>query len=835
MAALVVLALGPLSTAMAEELVEPELAPAVTSSPSSASVVAGEGATFTASASGVPAPTVQWEVSTDSGSTWASDTTDGGNNTGMLTVATTAAMNGYVYRALFTNLLGTARSEAATLTVNTAPVVTSSPLSTSVVAGENATFSAAASGAPPPQVQWQISTNGGSQWEEISGATSDTLTFATAPAANGDQLRAVFKNSVGEVTSAVATLTVGAAPPVITENPLSTSVVVGENATFSAAASGTPPLTVQWQYSSDGGSHWINVPFSSATSDTLTFAAESWENGDPLRAVFKNPGGEVASAVATLTVVATPPAVTSNPLNTSVVAGENATFSAAASGVPPPQVQWQVSTNGGSKWEAISGATSDTLTFPTTVAENNHKFRLRAVFKNSVGEATSAEATLTIEAVAPVVMSSPTSVSVVGGEKAMFSAAASGVPPPQVQWLVSTNGGSKWEAISGATSDTLTFPTTIAENGHAFEVRAVFKNPGGEVASAVATLTVAAKPEPPKVTLNPASKRVMAGEAAIFTAEASGVPTPNVQWEVSTDFGSTWNDTTDSGIVTTPNPGRITDTLTVATAAAENGYEYRAGFTSRLGTATSAAATLIVESPPPPAQGSTSSASATGAGGASATGAGGARASFAWFPTSPHAGEQVSLVSSSTDATGAITAFAWDVAGNGPFTAGGPVMSTLFSAAGSHVVRLRVTDANGRSSVVAETIAVTAPREILMAPFPIVRIVGFDTSFGVQLSLLSAQAPVGARITLVCRGHGCPVKREVRVLASSRSKAKVGLLVFRRFERSLPAGIVLQIRIWKPGQIGKYTSFTIRRRKLPLRVDTCLDPGSSKPIACPSS
>jgi hypothetical protein len=60
------------------------------------------------------------------------------------------------------------------------------------------------------------------------------------------------------------------------------------------------------------------------------------------------------------------------------------------------------------------------------------------------------------------------------------------------------------------------------------------------------------------------------------------------------------------------------------------------------------------------------------------------------------------------------------------------------------------------------------------------------------------------------------------------------LLTFRRFARSLPAGVTLQIRVAKLGQIGKYTRFTVRRGKLPTRVDSCLDPAGIKPIACPS-
>jgi hypothetical protein len=45
---------------------------------------------------------------------------------------------------------------------------------------------------------------------------------------------------------------------------------------------------------------------------------------------------------------------------------------------------------------------------------------------------------------------------------------------------------------------------------------------------------------------------------------------------------------------------------------------------------------------------------------------------------------------------------------------------------------------------------------------------------------------------------------------------------------------VLQIRVSKAGEIGKFTSFTIRRNKLPVRVDACLRPTSSNPSPCPS-
>jgi hypothetical protein len=210
-------------------------------------------------------------------------------------------------------------------------------------------------------------------------------------------------------------------------------------------------------------------------------------------------------------------------------------------------------------------------------------------------------------------------------------------------------------------------------------------------------------------------------------------------------------------------------------------------------------------------------------------------ASFSWFPSVPQIGQNVSLVSTSTDSASPITAFAWGLMGNGAFAAGGPLMTTSFSTPGSHVVQLNVTDANGRSSVASRTIQVTSAPVILMQPFPIVRIAGSETASGVRLRLLTALAPIGARVTVSCRGHGCPTKSEGQVALSRKSNSGTVIVEFRRFERSLRAGVILEIRITKPGQIGKFTRFVVRRGKLPVRVDTCLDAAGVTPLVCPSS
>lgn len=96
-------------------------APSITQQPADASVVMPATATFTASAIGTPTPTVQWEKSGNAGSTWAPIA--GATSPSFTTSATALVDNGTLYRAVFTNAAGSATSQAARLTVTTAPSV----------------------------------------------------------------------------------------------------------------------------------------------------------------------------------------------------------------------------------------------------------------------------------------------------------------------------------------------------------------------------------------------------------------------------------------------------------------------------------------------------------------------------------------------------------------------------------------------------------------------------------------------------------------------------------------------------------------------------------------
>lgn len=188
--------------------------------------------------------------------------------------------------------------------------------------------------------------------------------------------------------------------------------------------------------------------------------------------------------------------VITNPSDQSVVAGQTASFSAAATyaGWQPnftPAVQWQVSMDAGSTWADVSEATSPTLGFNATIADSGKQFR--AVFTNSDGNGTSTTtaATLTVEAISsgPTVMTHPSNQTVSDGHMATFSAIARGTPTPTVQWQVSTNGGMTWvDLVTMATLPTYSFITAITDNG--MQYRAVSLNNQGAATTSAATLTV---------------------------------------------------------------------------------------------------------------------------------------------------------------------------------------------------------------------------------------------------------------------------------------------------------------------------------------------------------
>ncbi|MBS1841145.1 MAG: immunoglobulin domain-containing protein [Acidobacteria bacterium] len=352
--------------------------PAITTQPSSQTVTAGQTATFMVAATGTAPLSYQWKKN--------GANISGATNSTYTTPATTTGDSGSSFAVAISNAGGSATSNAAILTVNSAPVaptVTTQPANRTVTAGQTATFSVVAGGTTPLSYQWKK--NG----TAISGASSSTYTTpATTTADSGAVFNVTISNTAGSVTSGPATLTVNAsavAPTIVTQ-PLSTTVTAGQTATFVVVAAGTAPLTYQWQKN--------GANLSGGTASYTTPATSTSDNGSTFVVTVSNSQGSVTSSVATLTVnpaQVIAPTITTGPASQSVVAGQTATFSVAATGTAPLTYQWlKNNTN-------ISGANGANYTTPATSTTDNGTTYTVTV-TNSAGNATSNAATLTVTA-----------------------------------------------------------------------------------------------------------------------------------------------------------------------------------------------------------------------------------------------------------------------------------------------------------------------------------------------------------------------------------------------------------------------------------------------------
>ncbi|MGZ5434937.1 MAG: PQQ-dependent sugar dehydrogenase [Pyrinomonadaceae bacterium] len=181
----------------------------------------------------------------------------------------------------------------------------------------------------------------------------------------------------------------GGTAPNITTHPANQTVAQGSPATFSVVASGSTPLSYQWQRNQQ------NISGATSSSYTLPSAAFA-DNGATFRCVVTNAFGNATSNEATLTVNA-PPSITGQPANQTVTQGQPATFGVTATGSATLSYQWQRDQSN------IPGATSSSYTISSaSMADNGAKFR--CVVTNAFGFATSNEATLTVQPPPPILL-----------------------------------------------------------------------------------------------------------------------------------------------------------------------------------------------------------------------------------------------------------------------------------------------------------------------------------------------------------------------------------------------------------------------------------------------
>jgi hypothetical protein len=384
--------------------INPGAGPTISTQPTAQTACVGTNATFTCAATGA---TYQWQ--TGSGTSWTNIT---GATAATYTVSSvTVAMSGNQYRCVVSGQCGSTTSSAATLTVNSAPSISGQPASASLCAGATVSFSVVAAGAGLTY-QWQISTDGGTTFTAVSGATAATYTIAaTTIAMNNNQFRCVVSGTCSPaVTSSTATLQVSSSITVTT-NPTSQTVCEATNTSFTIAAQGSG-LGYQWQVSTDGGTTFTNITnagiYSGATTTTLTLTAITPAyNNYKYRCVASNLACAPGTSTAATLTVNTFPIISSQPVGATICENGNTSFAVSATtGIGTLSYQWQVSTNGGTSWTNYAGATSATFA-QTAVPATQNGYLFRAVVTAGCGSVNSSNAALTVNTYPVVDITAP--------------------------------------------------------------------------------------------------------------------------------------------------------------------------------------------------------------------------------------------------------------------------------------------------------------------------------------------------------------------------------------------------------------------------------------------
>ncbi|MDP3072352.1 MAG: immunoglobulin domain-containing protein [Opitutaceae bacterium] len=169
-----------------------------------------------------------------------------------------------------------------------APTFSVVPRPATVVAGASAILTAQATGTPTPTYQWQK--NG----VDIPGATSGTLTIASARGEDAGAYGVTATNIAGSNRSVPVSLAI-ALPPSIALQPLSRSIVDGQSATLSVTAISSTALSYRWQRNG------VDLP--GATGATLTLSDVIPDTAGIYTVVVSNAAGSITAPPATITVL----------------------------------------------------------------------------------------------------------------------------------------------------------------------------------------------------------------------------------------------------------------------------------------------------------------------------------------------------------------------------------------------------------------------------------------------------------------------------------------------------------------------------------------------------
>jgi hypothetical protein len=407
----------------------------ITNQPADAAICTGQSTQLCISATGTGI-TYQWQSAATCAGPW---TNIAGATSSCFTASPATTTS---YRCVVTATgacAGSVNSNCATVTVATAVVITTQPADQTVCEGSGASFTANAGGTGLIY-QWQLSTDGGANWNNIAGANSSNYSISNVSfTQNGHRFRCVINNGVCATPgiSNAAILTVNQLA-VINTQPTNATICSGSSNSFCVIATGTG-LSYQWQISTNGCSGpWTNIAGATSNCYSVVGTSTAYYRCNVTSGAC---GNTVSSNCATLTVI-NPPTITNHPANVQVCSGSNAVFNVSGSSTQTVIYQWQVSTDGGTTWNNISGANASTLTVTgATVSMNNNRYRCQLSNATCTTPVNSGAAILTVRQLPSVGLTAAPLTSLLPGQTTTLTAtpSASTGGTLSTAWTYNTN------------------------------------------------------------------------------------------------------------------------------------------------------------------------------------------------------------------------------------------------------------------------------------------------------------------------------------------------------------------------------------------------------------
>ena len=476
------------------------------------------------------AVTYQWQESPD-GNTW---TPIAGATAASYTPSGSSVGTKY-YRAVVSasgNGCDPVNSTSATVTITPDLSIPTQLVNiTECIGGSEQLVVVAAGGTGTISYAWESSLDGVS-WSPISGATAATYTPSSATAGTVFYRVAISAtgNGCGTITSAAANVTIS--PDLnITAQPTDLTECVGGTNTIDVTVTGaTGTVTYQWQEFVAGS--WTDVSGATAASYTPASATAGTSQYRAIISATGNGCGAVTSASSTVTI--TPELnLTAQPNNITQCVGGTLPLTVAATGATGAVTyQWQ-SSNDGSTWADITGATAATYT-PSSATAGTLYYRVVVnASGNGCDAVTSGSATVVITPDLSI-SAQPVAISeCIGGNLPITVTVAGGTGTISYQWESSPDG-TTWTAISGATAATYT-PSSLAAGENFYHVLVSASGNGCDpITSTSAKVTVVAKP---LINITAAITAVCVGGGSELTATTTGGLDCTIQWQSKVGTG----------------------------------------------------------------------------------------------------------------------------------------------------------------------------------------------------------------------------------------------------------------------------------------------------------